>query len=264
MSITTQRSTIDSNGIPLAGAISIPDGQGPYPAVIICHGLPAARPTPTADITLSAPTDEGLTYAEIAELCAHRGLAAVIFNFRGTGESGGNFHPLGWAQDLEAVLSWVWDRPEVDIDRIGVLGSSMGARVAIHVTARRPEVAAVLAFASPARSRWSRSPEEMIQSARDVGIIRDPDFPPSVQRWAEEYEAMDVVSAVARVAPRPLLLMHGDADDVVPPEDAHTLFSHADPASSQLLMLPGAGHRFRGNVEAVDMAINWLVETLDA
>ncbi len=264
MPVTTEPITIDSGGISLVGAISLPDGQGPHPAVVICHGLPAARPTPTADITLSAPTDEGLTYAEIAELCAHRGLAAVIFNFRGTGESGGNFHPLGWAQDLEAVLSWVWERPEVDIDRIGVLGSSMGARVAIHVAARRPEVAAVLSFASPARSRWNRSPEEMIQNARDVGIIRDPNFPPSPQRWADEYQEMDVTASVRRVAPRPLLLMHGDADDVVPPEDAQALLSAADPATTQLMMLPGAGHRFRSNVEAVDIAVNWLVETLKA
>ena len=67
MPVTTESITIDSGGISLVGAISVPDGQGPHPAVVICHGLPAARPTPTADITLSAPTDEGLTYAEIAE-----------------------------------------------------------------------------------------------------------------------------------------------------------------------------------------------------
>ncbi len=264
MPVTTERITIDSDGIELVGAISVPDGQGPHPAVVLCHGMPAARPTPTADITLSAPTDDGLTYAEIAELCAHRGLAAVIFNFRGTGESGGNFHPLGWAQDLEAMLSWVWERPEVDIDRIGVLGSSMGARVAIHVAARRPEVAAVLSFASPARSRWSRSPEEMVQNAREVGIIRDPDFPPSAQRWADEYQEMDVTQSVGRVAPRPLLLMHGDADDVVSPDDAHALLEASDQSVTELMMLPGAGHRFRSNVEAVDIAVNWLVKTLSA
>ena len=122
----------------------------------------------------------------------------------------------------------------------------------------------MLSFAAPARSRWSRSAEEMIRNARDIGIIRDPDFPPSPQRWADEYQEMDVAAAVGRVAPRPLLLMHGDADDVVPPDDALTLQALADPASTQLMMLPGAGHRFRGNVEAVDLAIGWLVQTLRA
>ena len=262
MSVTTRRITVDSDGIELVGALSMPDGQGPHPVVVICHGLPAARPTPTSDITLSAPTDEGLTYAEIAEMCAHRGLAAIIFNFRGTGESGGNYHPLGWARDLEAMLSWVWELPEIDIDRIGVLGSSMGARVAIHVAERRPEVAAVLSFASPAGIRSSRSPEEMVQNARDVGIIRDPDFPPSVERWADEYREMNPTQSIARVAPRPLLLMHGDADDVVPPEDAHALYAASDSATTELMMLPGAGHRFRSNVEAVDIAVRWLVDTL--
>ena len=262
MPVISERIIIDSGGISLVGAFFAPEGQGPHPAVVLCHGMPAARQPQGGDISLAAPTEEGLTYAEIAEMAAHRGLATVIFNFRGTGESGGNFHPLGWAQDLEAVLSWLWERSEVDIDRIGVLGSSMGARVAIYVAARRPEVAAVLSFAAPARMGWSRTPEEMILSAREIGIIRDADFPLSPQRWAEEYQEMDVLAAVKRVAPRPLLLMHGDADDVVPPEDAETLRSLADADSTRLIMLPGAGHRFRGNVEAVGMAIDWLVETL--
>ena len=263
MPVISERIIIDSGGIPLVGAFFVPVGQGPHAALVVCHGLPAGRPPDDqSGEPIAAPADDGLTYAEIAEMAAQRGLATVIFNFRGTGESGGNYHPLGWAQDLEAVLSWVWERPEVDIDRIGVFGSSMGARVAIYVTARRPEVAALVSFAAPARNSWSRTPEEMVSSAREIGIIRDADFPPSAQRWFEEYKEMDVVEAVGRVSPRRLLLMHGDADDVVPPEDAATLLANADASNTQLMMLPGAGHRFRGNVSAIDMAIDWLVETL--
>ena len=58
--------------------------------------------------------------------------------------------------------------------------------------------------------------------------------------------------------------MHGDADDVVSPEDAHALLGASGQSTTELMMLPGAGHRFRSNVEAVDIAVNWLVETLKA
>ena len=115
----------------------------------------------------------------LAEWCAWEGFATLIFNFRGTGDSGGNFHALGWAQDLDAVVSWIIERPEVDPARVILLGSSMGATIAIYVTANRPEVAGLVSFAGPAVSRPRAEPAEAVERMRAMGIIRDPDFPPS-------------------------------------------------------------------------------------
>lgn len=251
---------LDSGGITLVGAFFVPDASGAHPALVICHGLPAGPPLPAG---ASPPSDDGLSYPEIATLAAERGLATFIFNFRGTGPSGGNYHPLGWAHDLEAVLAWVWDRPEVDVDHIGVLGSSMGARVAIYVAARRPEVAALVSFAAPAVDRWNMPPEERVRRAREVGIIRDINFPPSVDAWHQEMVTLDPVGSIDRVAPRPLLIMHGEDDDLVSPDDARVLYERAE-EPKELVMLPGVGHRFRRESAAIQGALDWLEATLSS
>lgn len=248
---------LDSEGITLAGSLFTPEAPGPHPGLIICHGFPAGpQPRPGEQ-----PAEEGLSYPELAEVCAARGLATLIFNFRGTGGSGGNFHALGWARDLEAALSWLWERPEVDPDRIGVLGSSLGAQVSICVAARRPEVAALVAYASPARGGWQASPEEVLRHCREIGVVRDPGFPPSVEAWHREFATLDPLEAVPRVAPRPLLILQGEADDVVSPESARLLYEGAG-EPKELVLLPGVGHRFRREPAAIEAALVWLERTL--
>ena len=245
---------LDSGGIPLAAALFTPQGGGPHPGLVICHGMPAnPRPGPRA----AAPPNEDPDYPALAELCAWEGFATLIFNFRGTGESGGNFHPLGWAQDLEAMLSWLREVPRVDAARIALLGSSLGAAVAIYVAAHHPEVAGLVAFASPAVMGSRPQPADAVARLRELGVIRDAQFPPSLEAWSQESERLNPVDWVGQVAPRPLLLLHGDADEVVPPRNAYLLFEKAR-EPKELRLLPGAGHRFRHEEAALRAALEWL------
>jgi putative redox protein len=69
------------------------------------------------------------------------------------------------------------------------------------------------------------------------------------------------VESVARVAPRPLLIMHGEEDDVVSPDDARVLYARAH-EPKELVMLPKTGHRFRSESVAIERALDWLGEHL--
>ena len=201
--VTRQDFRLDSGGIPLAATFFVPPGPGPHPALVICHGMPAGpRPDPGASDAPAA--EEGLEYPGLAEWCAWEGFATLIFNFRGTGDSGGNFHAMGWAQDADAVVSWILSRPEVDPARVILLGSSMGATIAIYTTANRPEVAGLVSFAGPAASRPRAEPAEAVERMRTMGIIRDPDFPPNLEEWANEGVALSPSEWIGKVAPRPL------------------------------------------------------------
>ena len=102
--VSQQSFRLDGAGVPLSATLFVPQGDGPHPGLVICHGMPAGpRPEPGAPPS----PDDGLDYPGVAEWCALEGFATLIFNFRGTGESDGNFHPMGWAQDLDSVISWM-------------------------------------------------------------------------------------------------------------------------------------------------------------
>ena len=247
---------LDSDGIPLSTSLFVPPGSGPHPGLVICHGMPVG---PQTDAGEPATSEGGLGYPALAEWCAWEGFATVIFNFRGTGQSGGNFHHLGWARDLDVVFSWLRERPEVDPASIVLLGSSLGAAVAIYVAAHRQDVAGLVSFASPSVMGTRSQPAEAVERMREMGIIRDPDFPPSLEEWAREGEILSPAKWVGDIAPRPLLLLHGDADDTVHPGSVNALFERAG-KGKELRMLPGVGHRFRQEPAAIATALEWLKE----
>ena len=92
----TRAVLLETDGIKLAGQLYLPSAtdEAPYPTVCVCHGIPSGKPPD--------PNDGG--YPALAERICREGLAAFIFNFRGTGASGGNLDMLGWTRDLEAAI----------------------------------------------------------------------------------------------------------------------------------------------------------------
>ena len=253
--VLRENSWVNSNGISLATSLFIPPGSGPHPGLVLCHGMPVSSGV-RSDMDHSFGGDE-LDYADLAEWCAWEGFATVIFNFRGTGDSGGNFHHLGWAQDLDTIISWLRDKPDVDHTRIVLIGSSLGAAVAIYVAAHREDVAGLVSFASPSVMVARSQPVEAVERLRKLGIIRDAWFPESLEDWAHESEKISPARWVGDVAPRHLLLLHGDADQVVPVQNAHALFDLAG-ENKELFLLSGVGHRFRHEASVMSKSLEWI------
>jgi len=241
------------DSVTIRGELIAPAVPPPYPAVIICHGIPAEA---------KHPQDRG--YAEFAERVATDGLGAVIFNFRGCGLSGGNFEITGWQADLCAVIEFARKQPEIDASRLGLLGFSGGAAVAVSVAAVEPGVRALAACACPADLESIARAEDlegMIRYFRGVGIIRDADFPAEPLAWQRAFAAVRPEDCMARLAPRPVLIAHGDADDTVPLEHAYRLYAAAAEPKT-LEVIPGTGHRLRHNAAAMRRVIHWLRDVL--
>ena len=120
---------LEVDGLKISGQFYLPEGgQAPYPTVCVCHGIPTEKPD---------PSDKG--YPSFAERICHQGFAVLIFNFRGTGASGGNFDILGWTRDLKAALDYLFTQPEVDKSRLSLLGFSGGDSRYIINRANQPE-----------------------------------------------------------------------------------------------------------------------------
>ncbi len=248
---------LDVGGVLLRGEVILPRSGERWPLVVLCHGIPSGE---------SVPGDPG--YPALAERFAAAGCAAAYFNFRGTGLSEGDFSLGGWVSDLGALLDEVEAARGAfrgcDPGRVALLGFSGGGAVSIICAARRGALCGVAAVSSPADFSRLLPREGMaafIARAREIGIIRDPAFPASEEGYYREMLAHSPVAVVAEVSPIPLLIVHGDADDMVPVEEAYRLYEAAQ-EPKELFIVKGGGHKLRLNEAAMDRAVSWVLERL--
>jgi uncharacterized protein len=118
--------TFQSGDVTLAGALLLPEGSVPVPAIVLTHG--SGRAT----------RDEGRPFAE---RFVHDGLAALIFDKRGCGASGGSWTEASLddlADDAIAAAAFLKSRSRVDGSRIGIWGVSQAGWVIPHAIARSP------------------------------------------------------------------------------------------------------------------------------
>ena len=241
--------TLHVEGITVSGRLYLPDEKARYPVVCICHGIPA-----------SFPKFDNEGYPLLAERICQENFAVLIFNFRGTGASGGNFDILGWTRDLKAVIDYLCALPQVDKSHLSLLGFSGGAAVAIYVTSQDSRVSCVAACACPAEFTFITEvdePQSVVEHFRGIGTIRDEGFPESAEEWLDGFRLVRPAECVAGIAPRPLLLVHGSGDETVDIHDAYRLYGKAG-EPKHIIIVNGAGHGLRQDERAVAIAIDWL------
>ena len=236
--------------IAIVGELRIPDLGGRLPAVCICHGIPSGRPPD--------PGDRG--YPDLAERFCRAGFVTLIFNFRGTGPSGGNFDMMGWTRDLVGAIDYLHSCPQVDRPRICLMGFSGGAVASAYVAAHDARVARLVLCACPAEFRHivtERKADFSIERFRQIGLIRDRDFPPSPDDWANSFREITPINWIDRIAPRPLLMLQGKDDDLIDEEQAWHLYEKAG-EPKEIAIVAGAGHKLRLSDKAMDIALAWL------
>ena len=240
---------LNVEGITISGQLYLPDGKAPYPTVCICHGIPAGAPE---------AGENG--YSLLAERICRQGFAVLFFNFRGTGASGGNLDILGWTRDLQAAIDYLWTLPEVDKSHLSLLGFSGGAAVSVYVAAQDSRISCVATCACPAEFTFVTEvdePQAVVDHFRRTGTIRDKIFPRSAAKWLNDFRLVRPIEYVARIAPRPLLLVHGSQDETIDISHAHRLYDKAG-EPKQMIIIDGAGHQLRKDDRAITDVIDWL------
>ncbi len=240
--------TFTSASNSLACHIARPAGQDePRLGLILCHGFPIGP--------LDARRSGG-TFPEFIDRVAHEvGYVAMTFTFRGCGKSTGDFSLQGWIDDLRAAIGHL--TAQTGVDRVVLVGTNTGGSIAICVGADDPRVAAV-ALLSPRADfdDWSDHPRRFLDHAREIGAIRTPGYPSSFDEWTRAFRRFRPTVAARRFAPRPLLVMHGEDDESVPPSDSRQLAQAHGTADLSLLV--GAGHRLRHDPRAIAILMGWL------
>ena len=241
---------LEVDGIAIVGQLYLPVNKTQCPAVCVCHGIPSGNPPD--------PGDGG--YPLLAEKICREGFAVLIFNFRGTGDSAGNLDILGWTRDLQAAVDYLWSLADIDKSRLSLVGFSAGAAVSIYVASRDKRVSCVAACACPAEFTLFTEvdgPQPTVDRFRSIGAIRDVGFPLSAEEWLNGFRLVKPVKHIAGIAPRPLLLVHGGRDELVPVSHARRLYEIAK-EPKQLVVIDGAGHRLRQDDRVTDAVLHWL------
>jgi pimeloyl-ACP methyl ester carboxylesterase len=134
----------ETDGLQLAGTLTIPESDHPCPAVVLISG--------------SGPQDRDETLLDhkpfwvIADYLSRRGIAVLRFDDRGTGASKGDFSTAtseDFANDVEAAFEFLRIQPEISARKTGLIGHSEGGLIAPIVATRRTDVAFVVLLAGP-------------------------------------------------------------------------------------------------------------------
>jgi dienelactone hydrolase len=180
------------------GVLELPSTPGPHPGVVILHGSAGWRPA----------------YAEYAKGLADSGFVALAINYYAeTGRDtawGQSIHMwLDWQAAIGSAAEYLRSLPTVSSDRLGLIGFSRGAFLAISVASTIPGVKAVVDFYGGINTS-TNSLENQVRN-----------FPP-------------------------LLILHGDADTIVPIQFAYVLLDAGTKAGGDVEMhiYPGAQHAF--------------------
>lgn len=131
-------------GVKLAGTFTIPQGQGPFPAVVLVHG--------SGSIDRDGSVFGHKPLLVLADHLSRQGIAVLRYDKRGVGKSSGKLKEAttrDLAADAEAALRFLRSRAEVDGQRIGVVGHSEGGLVAPLLASRDPGIAFVVMLAGP-------------------------------------------------------------------------------------------------------------------
>lgn len=212
-------------GLKVAGTLEIPDAQtGPSPVVLLLHGF-----TGTRDELPVKDTEDGV-YQRVARQLADAGYASLRIDFRGSGDSGGNWEDTtfsGQIADAVAAIDWLKDNESVDGTKISVLGWSQGGLVATHAVASRPEVKSTILWApvtNPLATYSALLGSEVVATA----IAGAPDTPHTVKLpWGVDtvlkgafYQELPTTSPAAAIAEYegPLLVIVGTRDTTVMPQ----------------------------------------------
>ena len=209
--------------------------SGHAPAVIVMHGW-------GANASLMLPLAPHLHRA---------GMHALFLDARNHGRSEhDDFVSMPrFSEDLEVAIEWL--RGLEDVGDIAVIGHSVGAGAALLVASRRDDLAAVVsvsAFAHPGEIMSAGPPLNRMPAPMRQGLIRTMER--TIGARFDEIAPRATIGAVSS----PLMLVHGEADDVVPVENMHELAALASDART--LVVPDADH---GSLDAFEPHVGTIL-----
>ncbi|MEU4743643.1 S9 family peptidase [Actinosynnema sp. NPDC023658] len=241
------------DGYPVHGWLVLPEGEGPHPVLLAVHGGPFMY--------------HGWGFFDEAQVYAAAGYAVVLPNPRGSAGYGqahgqaviGAFGTVD-VDDILAVLDVALERPELDADRVGVMGGSYGGFMTSWLAAHHGERFRA-AWSERAVNAW-----DSFAGSSDIGwYFTDAYCGPSL----EAQRAMSPLTYAEKIS-LPFMVVHSEHDWRCPLEQAQRLFValRRNGVEAEMLVFPGEGHELtrsgkpRHRAQRFDAVLGWWARHL--
>lgn len=253
MEIRLQPTSFRSEGELIRGHFVLPKGSGPFPGICKFHGLPGS-------------SDQ---VSGVASQLAEAGFAVLTFNFRGFRTSEGQFSLAGEVKDANMAVTHLLESKFISDDWVSVYGPSFGGAVAVLAAVKDPRIRLVslrapvydtlefaksIAFNLGLEALLRITPNEM------HGLADPYEREMILDRMLQESKTLNPMKEIAKIAPRPLFIITGDADQGIPLKGVRRLFSKArDP--KELVIVKGADHNLttpHSYEQTMDAVIAWF------
>ncbi len=236
-----ERVEIPYGAVRMAALLRLPAGAARPPVVIMLPGLDSTKEE----------------IQSTAEYFLRRGLATLAVDGPGQGETEALLHiEPAYERASQAMMDWIQSRDDLDHDRVGVFGVSLGGYYSVRTAAFVPGIKAAVDLAgiySMAEHWDERPPMTRATFTRRSGAANETE-------GRERSQAMTLAGATQHVR-CPLLIVHGTHDTIVPFSDGERI--HAEIPSSELAAFQDSNHGCTDRVFASrTLMADWLAERL--
>jgi dipeptidyl aminopeptidase/acylaminoacyl peptidase len=244
----------------VVGMLHLPEGNGRFPAALLLHGFTGTRVEPHR------------MFVKISRALAEHGIASLRFDFRGSGDSAGDFEDMTIRSEITDTLEairFLARHKRINSRRLALIGMSMGGAVAAHVIAREKNRVKSLVLLAPVAEGEGildqLSTPDAVSSLAETGITDhdgDQVGVAFIRQFAEMKPLREVVKCQC-----PVLLIHGSNDQTVPVSQTEQ-YERALQAHKRVVkkvVIAGADHTFNKHIwesRVITETVDWLGETM--
>jgi dipeptidyl aminopeptidase/acylaminoacyl peptidase len=253
---------LENEGQKIFGIFHRPSSQGPYPTVLMCHGLAGHK------------TGKFRIYVKLAEQLSLHGIASLRFDFRGSGDSEGHFSDATLSSEVSdalIALKYLRSRPDVDSSKIGIFGRSVGGTVAL-MTAKKSAPIKTIAIWAPLydgeqwQEEWKLLHRAEISEELRYEKMKINGQVPGL-KFFDELFAINMEENLGYLKNIPMLHIHGELDNVITlvHADRYVNARKDSKTINKFIRLPASDHDFshtKEQIQALEETTTWFEKTL--
>ncbi len=253
--------TLINQGQKIFGVFHRPLHQVKVPAVLVCPGFAGNK------------CGKFRLFVILAEELAKLGIAVLRFDYRGSGDSEGSFHDMtleGKVSDTLKCLEFLAQDSQIDVNRIGLFGRSLGGAIAIVAARRRQQIKSFALWApvfngTSWQALWAAFKSRQLEISPDKKDFTLPPIVPNLQ-FLDEFFKLHLQDELQYLKDIPLLHIHGEKDLVVKIDQAEAYQQAREGIDrTRFIRLPNTDHDFSDFSEqkiALMETCEWYEQTL--